>query len=114
VSEFWRALAFTLAVEFVVALGWRAAFRLPWRLLAFVPLASLLSLPLVWFVFPLLPLPDTWVIALSELFAFSFEAVFLYLAANWRATRSGRLPAAHAVALSLAMNAASFLLGLLW
>lgn len=113
-SDFWRAMAFTLAVEFAVALGWRAAFRLPWRLLAFVPLASLLSLPLVWFAFPPLPLPDAWVIALSELFAFGFEAAFLYLATNWRGLPGGRLSPAHAVALSLVMNAASFLLGLLW
>ena len=104
---FGAALALTLATETAVAFMYRAVFRLPWLLLLWVPLASLLTLPFVWLAFPRLPLPDIWVIALAELFVVVIEACCLYLAPRQR------LRLAHAVALSLVMNSASFLLGLL-
>ena len=120
-NGFWPALAVTLAVETTVAAGYLAALGLPWRLLAFVPPASLLTLPFVWFAFPLLPLPDVWVIASAEAFAVVVEAIFLFLAPAWRAwpgsaavggAAASRLTPAQALALSLIMNAASFALGL--
>jgi hypothetical protein len=75
--------------------------------LGWVPLGSALTIPIVWFVFPLLPLSSGWVVSLSEAFAVAFEAGLIYLATR-RATSLR-----HAAALSLLMNGTSFLVGLL-
>lgn len=99
-------LGATIAIEIVVAIAYMAAFQLPRTALGWVPLSSVLTLPVVWFVFPNLGLPAAWAIGLAEGFAVLFEAGFIYLAL--RRTISLK----HAAALSLAMNGASFLVGL--
>ena len=99
-------LGATIAVEIVVAMLYLAAFHLPRTALGWVPLSSVLTIPVVWFVFPNLGLPNGWAIGLAEGFAVLFEAGFIYLAL--RKTLSLR----HAAALSLAMNGVSFLVGL--
>ncbi|NWG75995.1 MAG: hypothetical protein HXY24_15570 [Rubrivivax sp.] len=98
-------LALTLVLEATVAAGYVRLAGLPRSLLAWAPMASLLTLPAVWLGFPLLPLPDGWVIGLAEGFAVLFEAGFLYLA-TYRQVSLGR-----AMLLSAAMNAASLLVG---
>lgn len=108
---FFPALIFTLAVELAVAAVYlKATQRLNRRILLWIVLANILSVPVVWFVLPLLHrtwnLDATAIIVLSELFAFAFEAGFLYL------TNRGLLTARHVVLLSLLMNASSFFLGL--
>ena len=100
-------LVATLVLETLVAAVYLGLFRLPGAVLGWVPLSSLLTLPVVWFVFPGLAFPAGWVAGLSEAFAVVFEAGFIYLVA--RRTMSFR----HVAVLSLAMNAVSFLVGLL-
>ncbi len=98
----------TLVVELFVALTFLSVTRLPKRWLAWVFLANLMTLPVVWFLFPLSGLPNVVVMALSELFAFGFEAGFLYLI-----TRRPKILLRQAITLSLAMNVVSFIFGLL-
>jgi hypothetical protein len=95
----------TLVLETVVASAYLSLFRLPGVMLAWVPMCSLFTLPAVWLAFPLLPLPSGWTIGLSEVFAVVVEGVLLY----GLALRGKRWK--HAAALSLAMNAGSFLVG---
>jgi hypothetical protein len=101
------ALAATIALEVAVAIIYLGAFRLPRAILGWVGLSSILTLPIVQFVFPRLPLPGGWIVGLSEGFAVLFEAGLIYLAAR-RA-----MPLKHAAALSLVMNGVSFAVGLL-
>ena len=108
---FFPALFFTLIVELAVAAVYlKATQRLNRRTLLWIVLVNLLSVPVVWFVLPLLHrswgLDATVIIVLSELFAFAFEAGFLYL------TNRRMLTARHVVILSLLMNASSFFLGI--
>jgi hypothetical protein len=98
----------TLGVETLVASMFLAAFQLPRTVLGFVPIASLITLPLVWFAFPLLPLPAGWVIAGSEFAAVLLEAGFIFFAAF------RRIPFRQLLLLSLVMNAISFGIGLLF
>jgi len=98
------ALVITLIVETVVAGLYLLVFKLPRLVLFWVPLASLLSLPVVWLVFPKLLFPAGLVMCLYELFAVVFEAAFLYFTNR----RRGISPV-HATVLSLLMNFASFL-----
>ena len=100
-------LATTIALEMAVAIAYVGIFHLPKVVLGWVPLASLLTLPVVWFVFPQLRLAAGWTVGLSEGFAVLVEAGLVYLATR------GRIGLKHAAALSLAMNGVSFLLGLL-
>jgi hypothetical protein len=101
------ALAATIALELLVATIYVNALHLPRTILGWVPLSSILTIPVVCFAFPLLALPSGWVVGLSETFAVVFEAGLIYLAT--RRTTSLR----HVAALSLLMNGASFLIGLL-
>ena len=101
------ALGATIALELLVATVYVSVFHLPRALLGWVPLGSVLTMPVLWFVFPLLPLSSGWVVGLSETFAVTFEAGLIYLVT--RRTTSLR----HVAALSLLMNGASFLVGLL-
>ncbi len=93
---------FTMVIETLLAMFYLGAFGLPKAVLGWIPLASLITLPAVWWLFPLLPVSSTWVTALSEAFAFGVEAVFLGLVAGrtigWR----------HAFVLAFLMNVVSF------
>ncbi len=97
----------TLFLETLVASIYLGAFGLPKALLPWVPCSSLLTLPAVWFVFPLLGLSTGWTVGLSEGFAVLAEAGLMYLAVR----RAVSLR--HVAALSVVMNLASFLPGLL-
>ena len=77
-------------------------------------IASSLTLPFVWFVFPVLGFEswnfglDPWIVqtAIAELFAFSIEAVayrFLFNRISWK----------DAVIASLLCNSTSFIIGLI-
>ena len=96
----------TLVLETLVAGSYVSFFHLPRAMLPWVPLSSLLTLPVVWFVFPHLGGSAVAVTGLSETFAVLAEAGLIYAAAF------RRVPLGHVAALSLAMNAASFLAGL--
>ena len=99
-------LLFTLVIETLVASAYLSLFRLPRAMLGWVPLSSLLSLPVVWLVFPQLPFSAGLTVALSETFAVLFETGLIYLVAR------RLLPLKHVAALSLLMNGVSFLFGL--
>ena len=98
----------TLVVEFFVALVFLSINRLPKRWLLWVLVGNIVTLPAVWVLFPLSGLPAIPVTAFSEIFAFLVEAALLRLL-----TRRPQMMWRHAVTLSLVMNAASFLFGLL-
>jgi hypothetical protein len=100
-------LLLTLVLETLVASVYLSVFHLPRAVLGWVPLSSVLTLPVVWFAFPQLAAPAGWVLALGEAFAVLFEAGLIYLAVR------RMVPLKHVAALSLVMNAASFLVGLL-
>lgn len=100
-------LLLTLVLETFIASIYLGLFHLPRAVLGWVPLSSVLSLPVVWFVFPQLTLPMGWIMGLSEAFAVLLEAGLIYLAIR------RTVPLKHVAALSLVMNAASFLFGLL-
>jgi hypothetical protein len=96
----------TVAVEVVVAALALSLFHLPRFLTGWAALGSLLTLPFVWLVFPLLPVPPALSTALAEGFAVLAEAGLFHLASgrslSWR----------QALLLSLATNGASFVFGL--
>jgi hypothetical protein len=98
--------ALTLVVETLVAGLCVGAFALPRSLLGVVPVASLFSLPVVWFIFPLLALPWALVVALSEVFAVVFETGFIYAFTRWA------MPLRTAAVLSVLVNSASLGVGL--
>lgn len=97
----------TLGIETVIASIFLAAFHLPRTVLGLVPLASLITLPLVWFAFPLLPISSGWVIAASEVSAVLLEAALIFFALF------RRISFRQLFSLSLVMNAVSFGIGLL-
>ena len=95
----------TLVLETLTAGLLFALLQLPRRLLGWIPLASLITLPAVWFLFPLLPVAAFWVIALAEVFAVAVEALLLV------AVGRGVVRWTHALIISLVMNAVSFGIG---
>lgn len=90
-------VAFALTQLFEMPLYFKASKS--WRVGFF---ASAMTHPLVWFVFPLLPLPYWPMVACAEVFAVVAEAVWL---------RANKVP--HALWWSLGANGFSFSMGLL-
>jgi hypothetical protein len=99
------SLGLTLVLETLLASIYLSVFHLPRLILGWVPVASLITLPFVWAVFPWLGLNDWLITGLAETFAVLVETAFIYIIA------SRAISLRHAVALSLAMNAFSFLVG---
>ncbi len=105
-EDFVPALAVTLIVETIAAALITLTLR-PRRLVLFlIPLASLITLPAAWFVFPAIGLYDFVTVLLAEVFIVWFEALVLRLAVRRRMTPE------LALAYSLAINLASFVVGL--
>lgn len=104
---FCTGLFTTVMLETVVAALLVGALGLARVVVGWVPLASLLTLPAVWFAFPLLPVSPLLSTGLAEGFAVLFEAGVIYLAVRHA------LPFRSVLLLSVVMNAASFLAGLL-
>jgi hypothetical protein len=106
IASWFRAFLLTTAVEVpLAAVLLRDADRVLARRVARVSLASVLTHPAVWFVFPFLGLTYRAQVAVSELWAVLAELVY-YRLVFWEAgwARAGRA--------SLVANMASFLLGL--
>lgn len=100
------AVAITLVLELIVAsLFFRRLGKSCWLLLLVV-LGNAITLPIVWFVFPVLGLGSVGTIVAAELFAWLAEAGILF------AGSLGRVPLKHALVIALAMNLASFWVGL--
>lgn len=106
-SLFSLALPLTILIEAVVALVY-ASLRKRSRLtlLTLVTLANLLTQPALWFVLGYESGVSYGVIGIVEFFIWLVEAVILYL------TQRKTLSFKEALGLSLALNVASFLIGL--
>jgi len=79
VTSFVLAFFITIILELLVALIFVSIKNIPKKLLVFVLLANVITLPMVWFLFPLINATGPIVIILSEVFAVSFEAFFFYI-----------------------------------
>jgi hypothetical protein len=98
------ALPITLALELLFGFVFLLLAKLPKKILIYLFIANLISLPIVWFVFPLMGNILIVVIA-SELFAVVFEAAVIY-AFGRRVISVGK-----SLLLSVIANAASFFIG---
>jgi hypothetical protein len=79
--------------------------RRRWRLLLWIVIGNLLTLPVVWYGFPALGWGVIPTLAAAEAFAWLFEAALL--------ARAGRLSVVEALVLSLVLNGLSAGLGML-
>lgn len=102
VMPFRLALPLTILIELAVAAIYLARLKLM-RGLVWVVVANLISVPVVWFGFPVFRLGSDVEVLAAEVFAVVFEALVLYAGIGRRG-----LSLRHAGALSLLMNAASF------
>ena len=113
VHQFLLSWAFTIAIETFVFIAFvRIWFKIPRERISTIKLllgglfASSITIPWVWFVFPVLFYNSlTVAVAVGEVFAFVIEAIFYVFAFEFSARR--------AILVSLGANAASFLLGLI-
>jgi len=99
------ALFITLILELFVAYIFLLIIRFSKQVLIHVLIANVITLPIVWFVFPLLKIEFFMILILAEIFALAFEAYFLY----WR--NKGKLPLGKSFLLSILMNLASLFVG---
>lgn len=104
ITSFVKALIITLILELLTALIFVLASKLTKKMLITVFVANIISLPIVWFFFPLIKLVPL-VILLSEIFAVVFEMYFIYL------IHKKTISLKKSFILSILMNLASFVLG---
>jgi hypothetical protein len=95
----------TIPVETIIAFIYFWIIKTKKSFLRMVVLANLLSLAIIWFIFPIFLKVETYLF-FAEAFVVVFEAIFLFIAG-----RNFRLPVIHAILLSIVMNIASFSLG---
>ena len=110
-TSFLAALLLTLVIELLVAAAFLHFSRMGMRrkVLASAAVANLLSLPVVWLIFPFLEGSYQYLNALlmAEAFAISFETLFIYF------LNKDCLSLKKAFLLSAAMNVASVVAGFL-
>jgi hypothetical protein len=97
VMGFLVALVITLSIEIPLAVLMLKRWNLPRKWLLIL-VANLISLPIVWFVFPFISNNTFIVIGLAELFAIAFEACFYYLAMRKDGLGLGRAATLSALA----------------
>jgi len=73
------SFSITIILELLVSLIFLSARKLPKKILVYVLLANIISLPIIWFLFPLMRLSSLVVGVISEIFAVLFETYFIYL-----------------------------------
>jgi hypothetical protein len=103
-KTFLIALLITLILELLVARIYVSRTKSRGKVLGSVLIANTISLPLVWFVFPLL-VTGPLVILAGEIFAFVFEGYFIH----WRNAEDISLK--KSFVLSILMNLTSLILG---
>lgn len=79
ILPFTIALIITLIIEFIVALIFILFAKISKKVLLYIIIGNLISLPIVWFVFPLFNFNSLLMMILSEFFAIIFETYFIYL-----------------------------------
>lgn len=104
ISSFIKTLIITLFLELVVALIFLSIAKIRKKLLLSVLLVNVISLPIVWFIFPFIG-NIILVILLAEIFAFVFEAYFIYY------LNKKDISLKKSFILSLLMNLASLIIG---
>ena len=79
-TSFIKALIITLILELLVALIYLFSTKISKKILFYVLIANIISLPIVWFLFPSIKImPLVFLIfIISEIFAVVFEAYFIY------------------------------------
>ena len=102
---FCGGLFLTLLLETLIAGLFTSTLGLSRALVGWVPLASLFTLPAVWFGFPLLPVTPLLSTGLAEGFAVLAEAGLIYLVTQ------RTVPFRLVLLLSTVMNAVSFIAG---
>jgi len=105
VLYFIKALIITLIVELLVSLIYISRTKLPKKILISVLIGSLITLPIVWFIFPIIKITPLVIILLSEIFAIIFEAYFIYYLNKQVITLK------KSFVLSIIMNLASLIIG---
>ena len=78
ISSFIKAFLITILLELLVSLFFISLCKLPKKILSYVLFANIISLPIVWFLFPLFKLYALTIIVASEIFAVLFESYFIY------------------------------------
>lgn len=78
-SSFTKAFFITIILELLTSFIFIFSRKLSKKILVYVVIANILSLPIVWFLFPLMKLQLPRIIVLSEIFAVLFETYFIYL-----------------------------------
>lgn len=108
IAHWFRAFLWTLGIELAVAGFVLRGHASPFRLLALITIANIATHPAVWLIFPELGASQRWpgwmTLALSEAWAFGLEALVFALFLGDGKVR-------HALAASVAANAASLGLG---
>ena len=104
IKTFFVALILTLILELTVALIYVSSTKISKKVLISVLIANVISLPIVWFIFPLLKIIPL-AILLGEIFAFVFEGYFIHL------LNKDILPLKRLFVLSILMNLASLIIG---
>ena len=105
IPVFLIALLLTLILELLVAFVLLSVRKEPRNVMIGVLVANIISLPIVWLVFPYLSLHFLLVILFSEIFAVLFEGYFIYLFTK------KTLALVMSMILSLLMNLCSFIIG---
>lgn len=104
ISLFIKALIITLIIELLVALIYLSRTKLPKKILISVLVGSLITLPIVWFIFPMIKIISL-VILLSGIFAIVFEAYFIHYLNKQAITLK------KSFVLSIMINLASLIIG---
>lgn len=104
IKTFFIALILTLILELIVALIYVSSTKISKKVLISVLIANVISLPIVWFIFPLLKIIPL-AILLGEIFAFVFEGYFIHL------LNKDVLTLKKSFVLSILMNLASLIIG---
>jgi hypothetical protein len=104
---FFLALLLTIAFEVGVATLFMGRYAFSKRLLWFVALGSVITLPIVWFLLPIIVNNGWFIFLFGEAFAIVFEAYFIFF------TNRKEITLKRSFTLSIAANAASLLLGTL-
>jgi hypothetical protein len=98
-------LFFTLFIELPIAAVYLFLRKIPFRVVVWVILANMVTVPAVWILFPLLGFAPIVNISLAEIFAVVFEAGLI------RVTNRQYVSSREALVLSLVMNVPSYLIG---